>query len=140
MADTSTWMESAKMKKHLMLILLLGFALACTNRTERIERTRDSNGVEVVRNRLPLAGNKESAPPFDLFEEGSIDTRDASIAAAGLTDIGFFDVDSEGNIYFSVPGGETRPFSSLTARADSGSPSAGKGTVPARSRTSAISP
>jgi hypothetical protein len=98
-------MESAKMKKPLVLILLAGFVLACTNRSDRIERTRDGNGAEIVRNRLPLAGNKESASPFDLFEEGSIDTRDASVVTAGLTDIGLFDVDSEGNIYFAVPRG-----------------------------------
>lgn len=105
MADMTAHAESAKMNKHLIPILLLGFALACTNRTERIERTRDGNGAEIVHNRLPLAGNKESVPPFDLFEEGAIDTRDASVVAAGLTDIGLFDVDSEGNIYFAVPRG-----------------------------------
>lgn len=93
------------MTKHLMLILFVGFTLACTDRAERIERTRDGNGAEIVHNRLPLAGHKESASLFDLFEEGSIDTRDASVVAAGLTDIGLFDVDSEGNIYFAVPRG-----------------------------------
>lgn len=92
--------ELSRPKKYLTLfILLLGFLAFCSQEHSRIQRVIE-NGVEVVINRMePYAVKGEPASLY-LVEEFTIDIARGDIAELGLTDIGHFDIDSHGNIYF----------------------------------------
>ncbi len=92
------------MKKLLLilpLVFLLCFTFSC-QKQEQIERIME-DGVEVVINHLEPYKIKGKPSILHLEKEYVIDTEDDEIADLGLTDIGAFDVDSEGNIYMVSP-------------------------------------
>jgi hypothetical protein len=87
------------MKKLTWLCLILFLFLYCKPAKEEIEKYTE-NGVEVVVNHLEpyrLAGEPDR---LYLEEKLTIDTENENIAETGLTDIFYFDVDADGNIYF----------------------------------------
>jgi hypothetical protein len=87
------------MKKLIWMCLVLLLFLCCKPAIEEIERYTE-DGVEVVVNHLDpykLAGEPIH---FYLEERLTIDTENENIAETGLTDIFYFDVDADGNIYF----------------------------------------
>jgi len=87
------------MKKLIYLILVLTLFLFCGTKQEKVEKIME-DGVEVVLNHLEPY--KIKGEPFTLHieEEFTIDTEKDEIAELGVPDIGRFDIDSEGNIYF----------------------------------------
>lgn len=91
------------MKKIIHLFLILFFALCCGPKQEKIEKITE-NGVEVIVNHLEPYRIKGERSILSIEKEFTIDTERDEIAKLGLTDIGgFFDVDSEGNIYLLSP-------------------------------------
>lgn len=87
------------MKKLIWLYLIPLLFLCCKPAIEEIERYTE-DGVEVVVNHqepYKLAG--ESTRLY-LEKQLTIDTESENIAETGLTDIFYFDVDTDGNIYF----------------------------------------
>jgi len=92
------------MKKSLMaisLVVLFCFTFSC-QKQEEVERFME-DGVEVVVNHLEPYKLKGEPSNLILEKVLSIDTERDDIAEIGLTDIGAFDVDSEGNIYMVSP-------------------------------------
>jgi len=80
--------------------ILVCFALSsCERRNDTVDRTFE-NGIEVVHNRLVPYRVAGEPAELVLDEEFRIDTESAELAAAGLSDIRSFDVDSRGYIYF----------------------------------------
>lgn len=93
------------MKKFLMiipLVFLLCFTFGCLDKETKVERIME-NGVEVVINHLEPYKIKGEHSTFLIEKELVIDTEKDEIVNLGLTDIGAFDVDSEGNIYIVSP-------------------------------------
>lgn len=91
------------MKKIINLFLILLFLLCCGPRQEKIEKTME-DGVEIVVNHLEPYRIKGEPSTISLEKKFTIDTERDEIAKLGLTDIGgFFDADSEGNIYLISP-------------------------------------
>lgn len=88
------------MKKIIYLVLILSLFLFCGPKQEKVERIME-DGVEVVLNHIEPYKIKGEPATFILEEKFSIDTERDEIAEAGLTEIWHFDVDSEGNIYFT---------------------------------------
>lgn len=83
-------------------ILFFGMAcsvmLSCSPNPQQIERIM-KDGIEVVVNRLEpykIAGEPSALAVEELFV---IDTEDEDLAASGLADIRFFDIDSKGDIF-----------------------------------------
>ena len=88
------------MKKQLMilpLVLILCFMLGC-QKQEQVERFME-DGVEVVVNHLEPYKIEGEPNTLHLEEEFTIDPENDDIAETGLTEIFFFDVDSEGSLY-----------------------------------------
>jgi len=80
-----------------LLILLL--FLGCSQKQERVERTKE-DGVEVVINHTEPYKIKGQPTTIELKKEFSIDTGKDTTAELGLVDIGkYFDVDPQGNVY-----------------------------------------
>ena len=93
------------MKKVFMILplaLILCFMVGCQGKEADVERIME-DGVEVVINHLEPYRIKGEPSTFNLEKEFVIDTEKDEIANLGLTDIGAFDVDSEGNIYMVSP-------------------------------------
>lgn len=90
------------MKKIAILIVALTFFPFCISKQSKVEKTVE-DGVEVVINHLEPYKIKGEPAALILEEVLSIDTEKDEIAATGLTDIAYFDVDSEGNTYFLLP-------------------------------------
>ena len=79
--------------------ILMCFAVSsCGRGNETVDRTFE-NGIEVVHNRLVPYRVAGEPAELVLDEEFRIDTESAELAAAGLSDIRSFDVDSRGFIY-----------------------------------------
>lgn len=92
------------MKKQFMVfpfVFVLCFTFSC-QKQEQVERFME-DGVEVVVNHLEPYKIIGEPSNFILEKVFSIDTERDDIAEIGLTDIGAFDVDSEGNIYLISP-------------------------------------
>jgi len=92
------------MKKLLLilpLVFLLCFTFGC-QKQEKVERYME-DGVEVVVNHLEPYKLRGEPSNLILEKALSIDTEREDLAEIGLTDIGAFDVDSEGNIYIANP-------------------------------------
>ena len=87
------------MKKLLGLFLAFLFIYSCGPERETIERYME-DGVEVIVNHLEPYKIEEEPYNLHLEEEFTIDTESNDIAETGLTNIHYFDVDSEGNLYF----------------------------------------
>jgi len=87
------------MKKLTWLCLILFLFLYCKPAKEEIEKYTE-DGVEVIVNHLEPY--KLASEPTHLYleERLTIDTEKESIAETGLTNIFYFDVDADGNIYF----------------------------------------
>lgn len=101
------WGKMKSKTKIVSIILLFSAFLmfvSCEPKQDKIEKYTE-DGVEVIVNHLePYKVEKE---PTRLYLEAqlTIDTENESIAETGLTNIYYFDVDSEGNIFF----GNDRP-------------------------------
>ncbi len=87
------------MKKIIFLLITLSFLFQCSTEQEDVERIME-DGVEVVINHLEPYKIKGEPSTLHLEEKFTIDTERDDIADVGVTDIGSYDVDSEGNIYF----------------------------------------
>jgi hypothetical protein len=77
-----------------VIILIVG-----CKKQDQVERIWEE-GVEVVLNKLEPYRIKGDPTTLHLEKEYSIDTESDAVAETGLTDIHYFDVDSEGNLYF----------------------------------------
>jgi outer membrane protein assembly factor BamB len=80
-------------------VLILSFLAFCCSKQDKVERVIE-DGVEVVINHLEPYKIKGEPSTLLLEEEFTIDTEKDEVAELGLTDIGSYDVDSKGNIYF----------------------------------------
>lgn len=88
------------MRNSICLISILIFLSFCGPNQEDIEKIIE-NGVEVVVNHIEPYKIEGESLKLVLIEEFKIDSERDDIAELGLADILFwFDVDSEGNIYF----------------------------------------
>ena len=90
------------MKKLVMILPLVLCFFLCCEKQEQVERFME-DGVEVVVNHMEPYKLRGEPSTLNLEEEFTIDTEKDEIAKLGLTDIGAFDVDSEGNIYIVNP-------------------------------------
>ena len=81
------------------LVFLLCFTFGC-QRQEQVERFME-DGVEVIVNHLEPYRIEGEPVQLYLEEKLTIDTENEVIAEKGLTNILYFDVDADGNIYFS---------------------------------------
>lgn len=79
-------------------MIFLVFCL-CAPKQEEIEKVME-DGVEVIINHLEPYKIEGDPTSFALEEIFTIDTEEEDVANTGLTDINYFDVDSEGSIYF----------------------------------------
>lgn len=86
------------MKKIIYLALIFTLLLSCVPKQEKVDKTIE-DGVEVVLNHLEPYKIKGEPSNLLLEEELLIDTESKEIEETGLVDIGYFDIDSEGNIY-----------------------------------------
>jgi len=86
------------MNKIVFLLITLSFLFQCAAEKENVERIME-DGVEVIINHLEPYNIKGEPSTLYLEEEFTIDTERDEIAEVGVTDIGSYDVDSEGNIY-----------------------------------------
>ena len=94
------------MRKTGCLLLVLGLLGGCSSGQNRVERIHE-DGIEVVLNRTESVRLKDQPQVFSLQKEFVIDPEDDAMAELGLTDIGgYFDSDSEGNIYLVSPKNE----------------------------------
>ena len=87
------------MKKLIFLVLILSVFFHCGTKQENIESYIE-DGVEVIVNHLEPYKIKGEPSTLHLEEEFIIDLERDDLAEIGMTDIGGFDVDSEGKIYF----------------------------------------
>ena len=92
------------MKNLIYLCLILCLFYRCGSKQEIIEKHVE-DGVEVIVNHLESYKIANEPTQLHLEKKLTIDTEKESIAETGLTEIYYFDVDSEGNIYF----GNNRP-------------------------------
>jgi len=86
------------MKKLIFLFLIISLFLYCGPKQEKIERVIE-DGVEIIVNHIEPYRIKGEHTSLSLEKEFSIDTERDEMAELGLTDIGGFDVDSNGNIF-----------------------------------------
>ena len=79
-------------------IISIGFT-SCTPKESAWQGTiEEVDGVTVVKNPLnPMSGDNGN---LKLEESFTIDFEKDELAEVGISDIGGFDVDSEGNVYF----------------------------------------
>ena len=91
--------KGSLMKRLTWLCLIFLLFLYCKPTKVEIERYTE-DGVEVVVNHLEPY--KLASEPTHLYleEKLTIDTENENIAETGLTNIFYFDVDADGNIYF----------------------------------------
>ena len=87
------------MKRLIWLCLILLLILYCKPAKEKIERHTE-DGVEVIVNHLEPYKITNEPTRIYLEKQLTIDTETESMAETGLTNIVYFDVDSDGNIYF----------------------------------------
>lgn len=92
------------MKKLIWFFLVLLLILHCKPVKEEIERYIE-DGVEVIINHIEPYKIANEPTRLILEKKLTIDTEKESVAETGLTNIFYFDVDEEGNIYF----GNNRP-------------------------------
>jgi hypothetical protein len=81
------------------LVTILFFLASCGPKQDKVERVIE-DGVEVVINHIEPYKIKGEPSILHLEEDFTIDTERDDLAEVGLTDMGSFDVDSKGNIYF----------------------------------------
>jgi len=89
-------------KKIALIGLAMAALAACGPKESQVQRIKDENGTEIVLNKMEPAKLKGSPASLELTEEWTINTGDDAVADSGLADIGLFDVDSRGNVYFAV--------------------------------------
>jgi len=85
-------------KTHFLLITIL-FCCFCGPKQNEVERYVE-DGIEVVLNHLEPYSS-EDMKTLSLKKILTIDTEKEETAEFGITDIGLFDIDSEGNIFIS---------------------------------------
>jgi len=86
------------MKKSIYLCLALFLFLHCEPKQEKIEKYTE-DGVKVIANHLEPYKIKGKPSVLHLDQEFTIDTENEDIIKTGLTNIDYFNVDSEGSIY-----------------------------------------
>jgi hypothetical protein len=89
------------MRNIVLLSCALCLSLSCKPGQGKVNKITE-NGVEVVLNGLEPIHLKGAPSSLVLEEEMALDTEKDEVADTGLTDIGLFGVDSEGNIYFTA--------------------------------------
>ncbi len=87
------------MKRLIWFFLILLLFLYCKPTKEEIEKYTE-DGVEVIVNHLEPYKIANEPPHLILEAQLTIDTESENIAETGLTNIIYFDVDSDENIYF----------------------------------------
>ncbi len=87
------------MRKLIYFGLILSLFFYCGSKQEKIERIME-NGVEVIVNHLEPYQVKDGPTTLTLEEECVIDTEREDLTDLGISEIGAFDIDSEGNVYF----------------------------------------
>jgi hypothetical protein len=90
------------MKKFCVFAMALAALTSCGSKDTAVARTRDADGTEIVLNKLGAAKREGTPAVLELAEEWRLDTGDDAVADFGLTDIGVFDIDSGGNVYFAA--------------------------------------
>ena len=75
---------------------------ACSPKEAGVQRTTDENGTEIVLNKLEPVKTSGSPSTLELTEVWRLDTGDDAVADFGLVDIGAFDIDGKGNVYFAA--------------------------------------
>jgi len=94
-------------KKALAAAAAIIFLAACGSKESQVRKTVDENGVEVVLNGIEPVRLKAAPTSLIFEEEMALDTENDAVAGTGLGEIGTFDIDSGGNIYFaSMKAGE----------------------------------
>ncbi|MBN1939682.1 MAG: hypothetical protein JW843_08850 [Candidatus Aminicenantes bacterium] len=88
------------MRKIVVLGLALAALWACGSKEAPVEKTVDEMGTEIVLNRKEPAKLAGAPADLELVEEWRLDTGDDATASFGLSDIGEFDIDAEGNVFF----------------------------------------
>lgn len=88
-----------KMKRLAFLFLIFSLFIYCGSKQEKVEKKME-DGVEVILNHPEPYTMKGEPSILHVEEEFTIDTERDEIAELGVPDIGRFDIDSEGNIYF----------------------------------------
>ena len=84
------------------LFLILCLLFSCSTSKEGVKRVYEE-GVEVVLNRLEPYDVEGLPSTLTLERLFSIDTEQDAVAETGLVDTAYFDIDSEGYVYFLGP-------------------------------------
>lgn len=88
------------MKKLICFVLTFSIVTVCSPKFEKSEKIME-DGVEVIVNQKEPYKIEGKANLLHLEKEFSIDTEKDEVISTGLLDIQHFDVDDEGNLYFS---------------------------------------
>jgi len=96
-------------RKILFFGLACSVLLSCSPNPPQIKRTMD-DGIEVVVNRLKPYKIPGEPSVLEVEELFVIDTEDEDLAASGLADIKFFDIDSKGDIFLCQSPKKNTPF------------------------------
>jgi hypothetical protein len=95
--------------KIFLLSLSVIILIAGCKKQDQEERIWEE-GVEIVLNKIEPHRINGEPTTLHLEEEFTIDTERDAVAETGLTNIHYFDVDSEGNLYFLNRSGEDAVF------------------------------
>jgi len=90
--------SNTKVVSTILLFSAFMMFVSCRPKQEKVEKIME-DGVEVVLNHLEPYKIKGGPSNLLLEEELLIDMESKEIEETGLVDIGYFDIDSEGNIY-----------------------------------------
>lgn len=86
------------MKKLIYLVLILFVFFYCGQKQDKVEKYME-DGVEVIVNHLEPYKIEGEPSTLHLDEGFTIDTEKEDIVKTGLTNINYFNVDSEGSVY-----------------------------------------
>ena len=90
--------NKTKIASNILLFSTIVMCVSCGPKQEKIEKIME-DGVDVIVNHLESYKIEGEPSALHLEEEFIIDLERDDFAEIGITDIGGFDVDSEGNIY-----------------------------------------
>jgi len=89
-------------KKTFVIVMVAAVLAACGPRESAVEKIVDENGTEIVLNKLEPVTGRKAPKALELTEVWRLDTGDDAVADFGLADIGAFDIDGKGNVYFAA--------------------------------------